>query len=512
MSNMNNMSVNSNFIDLLQLDLDKLKRKFHKKGAVPHSSILEIIYDELEVIDIKEEAAFDAEKDKIGFRHYLVSCIQELLRVANENGFGICSNDGRVYMFNGEFWKQVRKRDFEKFLSEAAEKMGVSKYISRLFSFKEQLMKQFLSEAIEPEGAKSDDYLNGKSLINLKNGTLEISGGDWKLRKPRMNDFMKYQLSYTYDEHAKCPMFDNFLNTVLPDVEQQMVLLEYLGYLFVKPNVLNLEKSLILYGTGANGKSVLFNIVNALLGGRENVSNYSLQNLTNESGYYRAMIGNKLVNYSSEINGRLEAAVFKQLVSCEPVDARLPYGEPFTLTNYAKLIFNCNTLPNVVENSHSFFRRFLILTFGVTIPVEEQDSQLAHKIIESELPGVLNRVLGGLDRLLSQRGFTKSIAVNRALNDYKEGDDTVEMFLNEEDYEKSENEYLPAIELYEDYKTYCFNEDMHYLNYKSFIQKVREINLRMVRHKYGLAVFCKRVSLKNINTYSTSDTINSLNG
>src|SRR5690554_8092599 len=127
------------------------------------------------------------------------------------------------------------------------------------------------------------------------------------------------------------------------------------------------------------------------------------------------MVANKLVNYASEINGKLEASIFKQLVSGEPVDARLPYGEPFTLTNYAKLIFNCNELPKVVENSHSFFRRFLILTFGVTIPEEEQDSQLAHKIIESELPGVLNWVLGGLDRLLRQRRFTKSDAVNKAL-------------------------------------------------------------------------------------------------
>src|SRR5690554_4875941 len=498
-NNMGNTNLNSSFTDLLQIDLDEFQRQFQRKGVVPHSSILEIIFDELEAIDIKEESEFDAEKDKIGFRHYLVSCIQELLRVANENGFGICSNDGRVYMFNGEFWKQVRKRDFEKFLSEAAEKMGVSKYISRLFSFKEQLMKQFLSEAIEPESAKSDDYLNGKSLINLKNGTLEISGGDWKIRKPRMNDFMKYQLSYTYDEHAKCPMFDNFLNTVLPDVEQQMVLLEYLGYLFVKPNVLNLEKSLILYGTGANGKSVLFNIVNALLGGRENVSNYSLQNLTNESGYYRAMIGNKLVNYSSEINGRLEAAVFKQLVSCEPVDARLPYGEPFTLTNYAKLIFNCNTLPNVVENSHSFFRRLLILTFGVTIPDEEQDSQLAHKIIESELPGVLNRVLDGLDRLLRQRGFTSSKAVNKALNDYRKDDDTVGAFLNEEGYEKSEDDFVPATELYEDYKTYCFNEEIHYLTYKGFISRMRSIDIRLIRKTIGLVIFCRKVSLENSN-------------
>jgi putative DNA primase/helicase len=40
--------------------------------------------------------------------------------------------------------------------------------------------------------------------------------------------------------------------------------MEYLGYLFVRNKSLNLEKSLILYGTGANGKSVLFEILNAL--------------------------------------------------------------------------------------------------------------------------------------------------------------------------------------------------------------------------------------------------------
>ena len=495
-------SVNTNFIEALQTDLDQFQNQFSKKGIVAHSSILKIIFDELEVIDIKDEPEFDAEKDKIGYRHYLVSCIQELIRVSQMNGFGICSHEGKVYMYNGEFWKQVRKRDFEKFLSDAAIKMGVCKFISRHFSFKEQLTKQFLSEAIEPEGAKCEEYLSNRSLINLKNGTLEIEGDNWNLRKPKSDDFLRYQLSYSFDENATCPMFDTFINTVLPDVEQQMVLAEYLGYLYLKPSVLNLEKSLILFGTGANGKSVLFNIVNALLGGRENVSNYSLQNLTNESGYYRAMLGNKLVNYSSEINGRLEAAVFKQLVSSEPVDARLPYGEPFTLTNYAKLIFNCNELPNVVENSHSFFRRFMILTFDVTIPEEEQDSQLAHKIIDNELPGVLNWVLGGLDRLLSQKRFTKSDAVNKAINEYKAGDDTVETFLNEEGYEKSQDEFIPAKELYEEYKTYCFNEEMHYLTYKKFTQRLRDNHIKMNHSRNGLVIFCQRVSLENSLTSS----------
>ena len=93
-----------------------------------------------------------------------------------------------------------------------------------------------------------------------------------------------------------------------------------------------------------------------------------MQSLTNENGYFRAKLANKLVNYASEINGKLESAIFKQLVSGEPVEARLPYGEPFTLKQYAKLIFNCNELPKDVEHTNAYFRRFLIIPFDVTIP------------------------------------------------------------------------------------------------------------------------------------------------
>jgi putative DNA primase/helicase len=95
-----------------------------------------------------------------------------------------------------------------------------------------------------------------------------------------------------------------------------LVLAEYLGYVFVKHGSRSLkeEKALILYGTGANGKSVFFEIVSALLGD-QNTCNYSLQSLTDSSGYYRAKLANKLVNYGSEINGRLESSLFKQMVS-----------------------------------------------------------------------------------------------------------------------------------------------------------------------------------------------------
>ena len=50
------------------------------------------------------------------------------------------------------------------------------------------------------------------------------------------------------------------------------------------------EKVLLLYGSGANGKSVFFEIIMAMLG-PENVCNYSLEQLTNDDKYQRAMIG-----------------------------------------------------------------------------------------------------------------------------------------------------------------------------------------------------------------------------
>src|SRR5690606_3385386 len=99
-----------------------------------------------------------------------------------------------------------------------------------------------------------------------------------------------------------------------------------------------------------------------------NTSQYSLQDLTNDNGYYRAMIANKLVNYASEISGKLEAATFKQLASGETVTARLPYGNPMQISDYARLIFNVNDLPRDVEQTDAFFRRFLIVPFDVTIP------------------------------------------------------------------------------------------------------------------------------------------------
>src|SRR5699024_5176784 len=127
---------------------------------------------------------------------------------------------------------------------------------------------------------------------------------------------------------------------------------------------------------------------------------------------------------------------------------RLPYKDPSIMTEYAKLIFNCNELPKDIEHTDAFFRRFLILSFDVTIPPEEQDKNLHKKIINSELPGVFNWVLLGLERLRVQQKFSDCPASNETVETYRNESDTVRSFLNEVGYEASLTEEVSLKELY----------------------------------------------------------------
>lgn len=272
------------------------------------------------------------------------------------------------------------------------------------------------------------------------------------------------------------------MNEVLPDVSSQLVLAEYIGYIFTKH--LKLEKALLLYGNGANGKSVFFEVVTALLG-KQNVSNYTLQSITDEKGYQRAMLQNSLVNYGSEISDKLNSDIFKQLVSVEPIEARLPYGQPFEINSYAKLIFNCNKLPKDVEQTNAYFRRFLIIPFDVTITDDKKDVDLAKKIITNELSGVFNWVLEGLNRLLKNKDFSKCDAAKKAVEQYKIESDSVKLFIRDEGYKKSVEEYILLKDLYNKYRIFCNEDGYRPVNKSNFKKRLLSDNYHFEKKNIG---------------------------
>ena len=463
-----------------------------KTEATPHAEILHQLIKQLEKLDFEVLAnPHNAENFKLNTKHFLVLSIENALKFAEQNRWGLCKNHDFIYLYNGTFWAEIDKETFQKFLGEAAEKMGVAKFSARYYQFREQLFKQFLSTAYLPTPQSNKDTV----LINLKNGTFEISPTGTILRPFDRSDFITYQLPFEYNPQAKAPIFEEYLNKVLPDKERQRVLAEYLGYVFIKHGGrLKLEAALILYGTGANGKSVFYEVTNALLGA-ENVSSYSLQELTDDLGYYRAMIANKLVNYASEINGKLEADKFKKMVSGETIPARLPYGKPMLLNNYAKFIFNCNELPKDVEHTNAYFRRWLIIPFDVTIPKAEQDSELHTKIIETELSGVFNWVLEGLNRLLEQKRFSECEAAKRAVEQYRTESDSVQMFLSEHEYKVSPTNEIPLKDMFNEYRNYCIESGFKACSLRTLADRLRNSGYQLDRKSYGTAVNAEKKSV-----------------
>ena len=472
---------------LIQTVTEEARRR--KQAAfvnTPHAQLMDNLLKQVQKVDFRQRAEFapDDEGAKLKKAHYLVITIEEVLALAERNQWQLCRRDGFFYAFNGAFWKPFNEAEMKAFLKQAAERMGVDKFQARHFEYADQLLKQFNEAAYLPPPVADRHTVK----INLSNGTFEINTDRQQLRAPDAVDFLTHQLPFGYDPKATAPLFQAYLDRVQPDKECQAILAEYLGYVFINPAKLKLEKTLLLYGSGANGKSVFFEISTALFG-PDNVSHYSLHSLTNEPAYSRAHLGTKLVNYASEINGKLEADTFKQMVSGEPVEARLPYGQPFILTDYAKLIFNCNELPADVEHTPAYFRRFLIVPFKQTIPEAEQDKQLSQKIIEAELSGVFNWVLSGLRRLLAQGRFTDSEAVREQLENYKKQSDTVRLFFDEQGYQASPDTYTPLKDLYRDYKNFCSEDGYRAVNSRNFKKRLEAGSFRTEKRNIGQVVY-----------------------
>ena len=458
-----------------------------KKNIKKPVAIFADILQKIQPIDFRKKAEVKTSKQQLSEKHFLVLIIEEVKNVANVEMYGLCKHFNFVYLYNGAYWQQLSRDELADFLSLCAHKMGVDIVDSKYYNFKEKLVKQFVSSS---DFKKQDT--ESKVLINLQNGTFEFDPELFNaLRSHSKDDFLTYQLDFEYNQRAQAPLFQKFLDKVLPEKELQLILAEYLGYIFTKKKQLNLEMMLFCYGNGSNGKSVLFDIVTALLG-KENVSNYSLQNLTSDCGYQRAKIADKLVNYASEISVKLEQSVFKLLSSGEPVEARLPYGEPFIMDEYAKFIFNCNELPRDVEQTNAFFRRIKTLPFRVEITEGERDTQLSRKIIESELSGIFNWVLEGLDRLMKNKAFTISAIVEQVKNEYRISTDSVLLFIEEEGFKPTNESTLTLKTLYECYKTFTMDYGLRPVSARKLAERLRQKDFIIERRSDGMVIFLKK--------------------
>jgi putative DNA primase/helicase len=451
-------------------------------AALKNESINEVLNNLLLYIHSKSprEAGQIQDDENITERMQVVITVSYLLEKAELHQWPLVRYQNSFYLFTGSYWQKIHEDILRNFLGTAAQRIGIHTLVAKHYGFRDHLIKQFRSDAF----FESPSQELGVTKINLANGTFVITPNTRYLKPHDKDDFMLYKLSFSYDVNATCPKFLSYLERVLPDINKQKVLAEFLGYVFLKNNVLKLEKGLILYGSGANGKSVFFDIVLKLLG-TDNVSNYTLQSLTDSSGYTRSLLPGKLLNYASEISSKMNPTMFKMLISGEPVEARMIYDKPFLLQDYCKFIFNTNVLPKDIEQNDGFFRRFLIIHFDQQINDEEKNPNLASEITETELPGILNWVLEGLDRVLIHKGFSNCDAIDAAVAEYRKLSDSVALFLEDGMFEPSLDDQKSLKDVFAIYKLFCQSGNYSACSERTFSDRLRSHGYEVVRKSSG---------------------------
>ena len=390
-----------------------------------------------------------------------IGVFQELLIAAIRKSTLCCFNglpyyfDGRIYVSMGKTWDS-----FNSLILRTADRCGlIPGDKTKLEGVKKVCRGEVVLKPLEPDS----------NIIVMRNGVLDLTqDGPPTLRKfhRKYKQVSMMDFDYKPDEQPNV-WTDYFLDAVL-DPHCQRVLQEFMGAIFIDRRKVKIEKMLILYGAGSNGKSVIQSTLIGLLG-EENVKTLAISDLIGGSERKQniASINGKRLNYCSEIQTKefgQNADALKALISGEPFEVRLVYINNFTARNIPLLMANANRIPYMKDFSHGLARRLIILPFENVIEEKNQNKQLA-KELQKEYPAILNWILAGRQRLINN-GYQFSLTqdMQEFVTDKMAESSSVLSFMKAKDYNRSildlehEVRWLEAQKLYYAYVAWCAQE------------------------------------------------------
>lgn len=270
-----------------------------------------------------------------------------------------------------------------------------------------------------------------KGLISTQSGLLNIKqlvDHDTVSILPHTPEwFSTTSLPYAFDQAAKCPKWRNFLEWMFDgDSERISLVQEWMGYCLTPGN--SLQKFLVLTGSGANGKSVLLQVLISILG-QDNVSAISPAAFRDKFGLI-ALIG-KLANVCADVDiDHIDEGRLKALVGGDLITADRKFRDAVEFKCSAKIIFATNNLPRFKDTTEGIWRRLCILPCLASIPASEQNFRLTDDLLE-EAAGIFNFAVEGARRLHQINGFTSSTVSEAAKEALRQKGDPVRAFLRD---------------------------------------------------------------------------------
>ncbi|MEM4994974.1 phage/plasmid primase, P4 family [Priestia sp. SB1] len=388
--------------------------------------------------------------------------------------YNIFGDGSTAWYYNNGYYHS----DAETFINSIITQILAERYskTSRMKTLDYIINSCLLTEDSMHEFNKYDGY------INVKNGLIHIETGE--LHTHNKERISTIQFPITYNKDANEQIIIDFIKSIVPN-DCVPIIFEMIGYCLIPST--KYEKAFMFTGSGANGKSVLIELIKHLIG-MKNTSAVTLQELETDR-FKSAQLYRKSINVCADLSyeGLKETETFKRIVTGDVLSAQFKGIDSFDYNPFAKLIFSSNVIPRSRDTTDGYFRRWTIIPFPNKFEGDKADRNLINKLTTDEsLSALLNLALQGLQRLIKNGDFTQSSTIDRMLQEYKNDSDDIQSFIYDTCELDSEGDIYVS-ELYNTYKNYCIENKIHnYLGKKHFNKAIEsKFNFQRKRIKRG---------------------------
>ena len=363
----------------------------------------------------------------------------------------------------------------------AASKCNKGKIATMLASAKTVAAIERLARADRRLAATVDQWDADPWLLNTPDGTFNLRTGE--RYQSRASDYITQSTAVA--PSGGCPLWLKFLARVTNgDRALQDYIQRLLGYALTG---LTIEHALFfLYGTGANGKSVLMSTVAGILGSYHQtapIETFTASTTDRHPTELAGLRAARLVTAVETEEGRRWAeSKIKMLTGGDKISARFMRQDFFEFTPQFKLVIAGNHKPGLRSVDEAIRRRFNLLPFTVTIPPDQRDLTLAEKL-KDEWPGILQWMIDGCIEW-QERKLAPPESVTTATAAYLESEDAIAAWIDD-CAERDPNAWESSDGLFASWMTWANKTGEYVGSQKRFVQALETRGLTFSRRNKG---------------------------
>lgn len=307
--------------------------------------------------------------------------------------YSIVRKGKQYYLFSGIFWEELSQEELYKslknFLDLREKYHWKSGYATELI--------HFLNLKVD----KVEEMDSYRYIMPFKDFDFNFRTGEVEEKEKTRN--FTYCKNMTFEEinSQECPIFNKFMDEISQNDDGfKRYLLQVMGLVLSGENRLNLV--FIMFGEGANSKSLILKLLSHLIGTKF-VASRKIETFTENFGLDGLETAKLITCGESETLKPVRLETIKAITGNDVVEVTGKYKDIKSRALSLNMIFSTNRLFKILDDSDGVRRRLHNIPLKYQVPVEKRDPELFDKLAVEEA-GILRTIIAAYTELINEEG------------------------------------------------------------------------------------------------------------